>query len=153
MKQIRLAYDELSSGYRKLLTASELYNRDTAPPVQRPREEEPTRAQPVKPLSPLGDTRKLAPKAGRLSEHDDISAGTEPYAISLGQDNVSQLSPASSTTLLQHPPPQTQAQVQTQAHLVPVRPAGSAGGSRVGSARQLAANLVQSLQLQDTLCP
>lgn len=80
LKQIRSAYDELSSGYRKLLSASELYDRDTAPPQAHPLPQlqpqpqpqpqpepvKPAEVSPVKPSPP----RKSAPKAAVISEED-----------------------------------------------------------------------------------
>jgi hypothetical protein len=131
LKQIRSAYDELSSGYRKLLTASELYNRDTAPPQQRVKEPtaEPVPLQePPKHHSP--PARKLAPKAGVLSEQDDT--GLLSDAHSRPAEAAAVTSPGSGHVL------------------VPMRPQGSAGGSRASSARQLAVNLVQSLNIADT---
>jgi hypothetical protein len=132
LKQIRSAYDELSSGYRKLLTASELYNRDTAPPQQRLKEpaSEPSPPQePPKHHSP--PARKLAPKAGVLSEQDDTGLVSDASS-----------GPAAEASAVTSP---GSGQV-----LVPMRPQGSAGSSRASSARQLAVNLVQSLNIADT---
>jgi hypothetical protein len=132
LKQIRSAYDELSSGYRKLLTASELYNRDTAPPQQRLKEPaaEPVPLQePPKHHSP--PARKLAPKSGVLSEQDDTGLLSDAHS-----------GPAAEAAAVTSP--------GTGQVLVPMRPQGSAGGSRASSARQLAVNLVQSLNIADT---
>lgn len=72
LKQIRTAYDELSSGYRKLLTASELYDRDAAPPQPlpaKPAEVSPAKPEPEKVHRP-SPVRKLAPKAAVISDDD-----------------------------------------------------------------------------------
>ena len=72
LKQIRSSYEELSAGYKKLLQASELYDRDTAPPVRLPRElissstDEPGRA-------PTPPEQKLAPRAAQISEDGEFN--------------------------------------------------------------------------------
>lgn len=85
MKQIRTAYDELSTGYRKLLSASDLYDRDTAAPTPHPHPEPETETEvQVSPAKSEADTaryksspvRKLAPKAAVLSEEDAFSTNT-----------------------------------------------------------------------------
>ncbi len=126
LKQIRAAYDELSTGYHKLLTASELYQRDTAQPSPQRQAAPPPQHQlaptpeksdstPVK-ISPA---RKFAPKAGMLSEQDESNDA----------DNYDSGETSGGSGGLP---------------LIPVRPTSvkSSSGSRTSSVRQLAANIV-----------
>lgn len=75
LKQIRSSYEELSAGYKKLLQASELYDRDTAPPVRQPRElsvsssieeQEAGRA-------PTPPEQKIAPRAAQMCEDGEYN--------------------------------------------------------------------------------
>jgi hypothetical protein len=73
LKHMRAAYEELSVGYKKLLSASELFERDSAPPV--------VHVTPTKASAPVAQpvSKQAAPKAGMLSEEDDACvASTSP---------------------------------------------------------------------------
>ena len=78
LKQTRAAYDELSAGYKKLLAASGLYDRDNAAAaVQKPKEK-PLEASPPPKPNPAAFVRKMAPKAGLLNEGDDYYSTLVP---------------------------------------------------------------------------
>eukprot|EP01032_Pedospumella_encystans_P022712 gene22712-25729_t len=69
LKQIRASYEELSTGYKKLLLASELYDRDTAPPVRKERSVEslPVVKEEVKPVP----EQISQPRAAVISDEAD----------------------------------------------------------------------------------
>ena len=74
LKQMRAAYDDLSAGYKKLLSASELYDRDTAaPPVHTVCKQPPVVKVDASPPPKPSPPRKFAPKTGLISEEDDFS--------------------------------------------------------------------------------
>ena len=149
LKQIRSAYDELSTGYQKLLTASELFNRDTL--LQVDPEGVAAGAQRAHPegvvASPL--QMRTVRKAGLLSEGEECS------------DTTHSSSAAHYTSQHHHQqkPPQQQQNHEAQkpaALLTPVRPVSpkkspilsepdSSSSSRTSNARQLATTLVRRL--------
>ncbi len=69
LKEIRASYDELSSGYKKLLQASEQFDRESARPEQSPSKEEHLRA-----ATPPPESFHYEPKGGLICEED-----TAPY--------------------------------------------------------------------------
>ncbi len=71
LKQIRASYEELSTGYKKLLLASELYDRDTAPPVRKEKSLEslPTVKEEVKPAA----EQVSQPRAAVISDEAEES--------------------------------------------------------------------------------
>ena len=147
LKQIRSAYDELSTGYQKLLTASELFNRDTL--LQVDPEGAAAGAQRAHPegvaASPL--QMRTVRKAGLLSEGEECS------------DTTPSSSAAHYTSQYHHQkkPPQQQHHHEAQkppALLTPVRPVSPKkspilsdpdSSSRTSNARQLATTLVRRL--------
>ena len=70
LKQIRASYEELSTGYKKLLLASELYDRDTAPPV---RKEKSVESLPVvkEEVKPVPEQISQPPRAAVISDEAD----------------------------------------------------------------------------------
>jgi hypothetical protein len=119
LKQIRAAYDELSTGYHKLLTASELYQRDAAQPSphRNPNQLAPTPEKSAPEPVRISPVRKFAPKAGVLSEQDESNDADNDDSAGSGA-----------------------------LPLMPVRPSSvkSSSGSRASGARQLAANVASS---------
>lgn len=76
LKQIRASYEELSTGYKKLLHASELYDRDTAPPVRREKSIEflPAMKEDVKPEP----EQVSQPRAAMISDEAEEAAYVSP---------------------------------------------------------------------------
>jgi len=81
LKQIRSSYEELSAGYKKLLQASELYDRDAAPPGRLPRQLAPsatTTSTDEPGRAPTPPEQKLAPRAAQISSEDGEFCYTSP---------------------------------------------------------------------------
>lgn len=76
LKQIRSSYEELSAGYKKLLQASELYDRDTAPPVRQPRElpaSSSSMEEQESGRAPTPPEQKIAPRAAQICEDGEYN--------------------------------------------------------------------------------